>query len=311
MKIVPNKVLVVDCNAVCYSAYYSMGHLAKKDGRETGVIYGFFSQLQYVCRSQQIAHIVFCWDSRQSLRKKLCPTYKNNRKKEPDSDLVQFGFSQFDELRDNILPGLGFVNSFQKTGFEADDLIASVCRFPVPQEGQQYIILSSDNDLYQLLTPQVSMFKLKDRTLYTKWDFVAEFKIDPTFWSWVKAAAGCSGDNVVGISGIGPVKACQYINDYSGIRHHKVIDSTSSKEIIERNLPLVALPFEGTPKLTLDWETLPSYSAWMELCERLEFESFLRYPDTFENLFSGMVPTDGLDRVILGGRRPKIAQQKE
>lgn len=301
----PAKILIVDANAICYSAFYSMGYLSTKAGMSSGIIYGFFSQIEHVCRSLRIGHIVFCWDSRKSLRKKLDPVYKSNRRKEKIDDALLEGFSQFDEIRDQILPALGFVNSFRCTGFEADDLIASLCLFPGPAEDQHYFIMSNDNDLYQLLTQNVSMYLPGKKIVYSKWDFIEEYKIDPLLWASVKAMAGCPGDNVIGIPSIGVVRACQYIMEYAGSRNHKVIDTIESKRIIAHNKPLVTLPFAGTPKFELDWETLPSYAAWIEICEKYEFESFLRRPDTFEHIFSGLVPSDGMDKVKLGGRCPK------
>lgn len=283
----PGKILIIDGNAVCYSAYYTAGHLSYKE-QGTGIIYGFFNQIQQVCRAQQIAHVVFCWDSRQSRRKLLYSDYKSNRVKS-DPNLLKC-LAQFVRLRKEILPRLGFVNNFHEVGFEADDLIASICKNPGPNENQNFIILSSDQDLYQLLTPQISLYKLSKKRLYTDEDFIAEFGIEPFLWAEVKTIAGCHTDAVPGINGIGEKKAIVYLKQFKGRKPHPVIDTQIGKDIQQRNRLLVRLPFEGTPKFTLDWSQSPSFAEWLGLCEELGFQSFLKQMDIWESIFSGIPP---------------------
>lgn len=295
----PKNVLIVDGNAVCYAAHYGVGGLSRRDGGATGVIYGFFSMLQLACRATKSAHIAFCWDSRQSHRRRIFPGYKGDRKQK-DPSLVE-SFTQFNAIRDVVLPRLGFANNFLQTGFEADDLIASLCRFSGPEEDQHYYILSSDNDLYQLLTASISMYKpMKGGSIYTRQDFFDEYRIDPLFWSAVKAIAGCTTDCVPGIDGVGVKTAVKHILE-GGL--HKKIDTKEGRAIVERNKPLVVLPFNGTPKYHLDWEHLPSYAEWLEVCTEYEFQSFLRSPETWERIFAGVAPMEAKDRVVIG--KPK------
>lgn len=299
----PAKVLLVDASALCYTAYYTMGQLTRRDGFETGIVYGFFSQLGHICKTLRIAHVAFCWDSKKSRRRRLFSDYKRGRRatEKPD-DLIKC-YSQFDDLRKSIVPQF-FVNNFQSTGFEADDIIASICRFPGPQENQQYIILSSDQDLYQLLTDRVSMYKINKKEMYTKWDFIDDWYIKPHLWASVKAMAGCTSDNVPGIPGVGEKTAVKYIFEIK-TKPHKLIDTIEAREIIKRNKPLVTLPFAGTPKYELDWDHLPSYADWVEFCEQYQFASFLKAPDIWEHIFTATVPSNGLDKITIGGRRPK------
>ena len=292
----PAKVLVIDGNALCYAAYYTSGHLSYHN-QGTGIIYGFFAQLQHICRTQQAAHLVFCWDSRQSRRRRLFPGYKSNRAK-TDPHLLAC-LSQFRELRKDILPRLGFANNFCFTGYEADDLIAQVCYHPGPAVGQEFVIVSGDQDLYQLLTPQVSIYKPAKKCLYTAADFRAEYGIEPRWWANVKAIAGCTSDTVPGIAGIGEVRALAYIKMSPHERHPK-IDTPEGRAIRQRNMPLVLLPFEGTPDVPLTWEEGPSFAEWVSLCEQYNFASFLRRGEIWEQIFSGVPPTNGLERIKIG-----------
>lgn len=286
----PRKVVIVDCNAVCYAAYYTAGNLSY-GGQDTGIIYSFFSQIQHVCKAVQAAHVAFCWDSRQSRRKLLFPEYKSNRKKDDPQLLRALG--QFKRLRKDVLPRLNFRNCFHCTGFEADDLIASLCLHDAPTEDVEYIILSGDQDLYQLLSPRVSMYKLgKSGRRYTLADFMQEFGIPVSRWSEVKAIAGCTSDAIRGIPGIGEKRAIQFYQGKCPVVWCDKIKSIEGLRIRRRNRPLVTLPLEGTPELHFDWSKKPSFAEWISLCEELGFSSFLRRMADWESIFSGMPPQD-------------------
>lgn len=300
----PERILIVDASALCYSAYFSMGQLARRDGYETGVIYGFFMQLGNVCKALKTAHIAFCWDSKKSRRREIFAEYKASRQERKRTPSFEAAYMQFHQIRDEIIPRLNFVNNFLATGFEADDIIASICLNSAPTAEQQYIILSSDQDLYQLLADRVSMYKMNKKAIYTKQDFMAEWNLPPHQWAYVKALAGCSGDDVPGIPKVGEKTAAKYLAE-PHTKFHKLIDTIEGQEIFQRNKPLVTLPFKGTPVYTLDWETMPSFAAWIEECERLEFFSFIKNSATWEDIFSLTPPSDGLDKVLIGGKRPK------
>ena len=65
---------------------------------------------------------------------------------EEKEDLNQ-GYRQLNEFRMTVLPALGVKNIYIQTGYESDDLIASI----VKNNSGNFIIVTNDNDLYQLL----------------------------------------------------------------------------------------------------------------------------------------------------------------
>lgn len=303
----PQKVLVVDGNAVCYSAYFTSGMLKNKE-RQTGIIYGFFNQVLHACVNTGATHIAFCWDSRRSRRKLALPEYKANRKKDPE---LLRALEQVSELHKVIIPRLNFSNNFLATGFEADDLIARLCMSCPLQVDQEYFILSSDHDLYQLLSPQVSMYKLRAKRIYTLQNFQDEFGISPILWADVKALAGCSSDNIPGIPGVGEKTAIQYLCNVCSENRRAKIESEDGKRIRERNLPLVRLPLEGTPRLQFDWTVSPSFAEWLLLCEELGFNSFLDNSEEWELLFSQMPQRKPLHKKLRFGDVKKYIRGHE
>lgn len=297
----PSGVLIVDGKALCYAAYYKTRYNVTK----RSVVFQFFSELQIICRRTRTAHVCFCWDSKKSLRKRIFPGYKKGREHSKDTEVAQV-FPQFEEIQHGILPRLGFVNNFLSVGLEADDLIASLCLFPGPQDDQLFTIASHDHDLYQLLCDRVQMYELRKGKIYTNKDFVAQYKVSPLFWAHVKAMAGCSSDNVPGIYGVGEATACQYMCTYQEMeKPHPKIDSSEGKEIIKRNLPLVRLPFSGTPKLSLNWSVPPSFKEWLAFCRENGFSDFLKDTRVWKSICRGVPPEDSLYLRLSQGREKR------
>lgn len=280
--------ILLDCNALCYQAYYTMRNLTKQDGTPTGVVYGFFTQIKTIVEQCNDAHLIFCWDSNESHRMTLCETYKGNRERHREEHPEIFdAFFQFEDLQQRILPRLGFTNNFLERGFEADDIIASICDDHRGKFNDQITIASNDQDLYQCLFGNVRMYKPSKGEFYTPSDFIGEYGLLAPEWVYVKAIAGCPGDNVIGIKGIGVKTVCKYLKDQSNKKYPK-IDNPESKKIISRNWPLVCLPFEGTPCFKLRWPEL-DYQNWRDFCTEYEFQSFLK-GSFFKDLFCYKAP---------------------
>jgi 5'-3' exonuclease len=155
---------------------------------------------------------------------------------------MQDAFRQFDEIREILLPVMGFVNNFQQSGYEADDLIAHIA-MRIPDDT---VIVSTDNDLLQLIHHDrfcpIRFYNFKgitDEVEFRK----AMFGLDPIKWAMVKAIAGCSSDEVKGIVGVGETTAAKYL---MGMAHGKVLEKIESEEgkaIAYRNMRLVGLPY--------------------------------------------------------------------
>lgn len=279
--------ILLDCNALCYQAHFTMRDLARSDGTPTGVVYGFFTQVKTIVEVCNDAHLVFCWDSNESYRMAMCETYKANREEKRREDPSIFNaFFQFEDLNQRILPRLGFANNFLAKGFEADDIIAKICK---AHPDEKIIIASNDQDLYQLLTKNVSMYQPVKGRFYTLKNYTDEFGITPEQWVYVKAIAGCPGDNVIGIRGVGTKTVIKWLTDDTGKKYPN-IDGKEARKIIARNWPLVCLPFEGTPDFKLTWPDM-EYQEWKEFCHEYEFGSFLK-GKFFRDLFNYEPPME-------------------
>ncbi len=154
----------------------------------------------------------------------------------------------------------------EEPGYEADDLIAQACQ-QLPEE-DQIVIVSNDQDLYQLLSDRVSIFKKGD--YYRADHFWNDYDIEPAMWPRIKAVAGCSSDNIKGVRRIGVATAVKYVKGVlnQGVCSEKIAES---QNLIDENLKLVELPFEGTPRVQLTKDKI-DLKEWQEVCNELGLE---------------------------------------
>jgi len=281
--------IIIDANGICHQAKHSMGNLSWKD-KETGVIFGFLMQILSISKTMDSNNFVFCWDSLSNNRKTLFPDYKKSRKREnkPEEEqrLDDIAYVQFAELRKNIIPKLGFNNNFMIDGFEADDLIAKIV-FTYKGLTDYISIISTDEDLRQLLDDTVYIYSTRKKQSYTKANLWSEYKITPDKWSEVKALAGCSSDGVPGISGVGEKTAAKYLTKTLNVTSKAFKSIQENEKLINFNRRLVKLPLEETPEIKLVPDSL-SFKNFQEICDDFGLRSF-QYPDRIkewkENIF--------------------------
>lgn len=249
--------LILDVSNLVWRAHYSTGSLSFGNST-TGALFGFIKTLymldehfSYIAKK----NIFFAFDSKISKRRKLYPKYKSTRRERVLSPQEEIEFrnvrKQIKKLK-SLLKQFYSHNIYRETGYEADDVIAGLVAAS-KQVNESVIIVSNDQDLYQLLSPMVSIFNAHNKTLITEESFSKEWGIIPKRWPDVKAIAGCKTDDVPGIKGVGEKTAIKYLNGQmkktvlSG-----VIDNWVGSPWASRNLRLVTLPFEGFPCLNCE-----------------------------------------------------------
>jgi 5'-3' exonuclease len=274
-----NTWLVLDTKYLCYRALNTTGGLSHGD-IPTGVVYGF---LRDVVGFQELfctTRVVFCFDSAHSHRAALLPTYKRGRR-EAEARLSPAEAAQKQQMREQIyrlqrryLPNMGFNNVFQCEGYEADDIIASVCRHGIPA-GDAAVIVGSDMDLWQLLeTDRVVCYNPHHKTILDAKKFRETWGLDPDQWPDVKALAGCATDDVPGIRGVGELTAAKYLRGElkPGSATLRKIDCPAGHRTWRQNLRLVRLPFNDTPRFELSEDNVTE-EGWHNVCDALGLRS--------------------------------------
>ncbi len=271
------KWLILDCNFLCHRLKYAMGGLSFEGG-PTGIIYGFLKSIPMYQEMFDTPHIIFCWDSKSSKRQEMFPGYKANRKNRQaeltEEEIIfetEFRY-QMKMLRRKYLPMIGFKNVFCQKGYEADDLIASIC-LKTPEKND-IVIITSDQDLYQCLATNIFIYDPNKRKRMTLQGLYKKYGLKPHEWKMMKGIAGCSTDGVPGVKGVGEKTATKYLieglSDTS--KTFQRINSKKGWKIYKRNLKLVSLPFKGTKKRKLKKDNL-SANGWKQVIRELGLKS--------------------------------------
>jgi len=253
-----------------------MGELSH-EGVKTGVVYGMFRAIIDLQELHATDRVVWCFDRGHDKRSQIWSQYKANRHKQDEDNETKEARralrQQLYRLRTNYLPAIGYRNVFWQDGYEADDVIASICQDR--PRGEEIVIVASDADLYQLLIQGwVSMWNPQKKQAVTAESFSREWGIDPTMWSDVKAIAGCSSDNVKGVKGVGEKTAVRFLTGKLKDTTKAFAAIVANRDVWERNLHLTRLPFKGTERFELVDDCL-TRDRWNMLMERLGMKSLV------------------------------------
>lgn len=205
--------LLVDGNALFYRAYHAFPkELTTPDGRPSGAAFGFTRILLAAIKLHKPTHLIACFDTKGgTFRDDFYDAYKATRAAMPE-DLV----SQVPIIW-NIVDTLE-IPRLSVERYEADDLIGTISHQAAEHSDCKVIILSGDQDLVQLVTPQVSLFSpamgFSKATLYTPEKVLEKYTFTPAQMIDYKALRGDSSDNIPGVPGIGEVTAKQLLSQF-------------------------------------------------------------------------------------------------
>ena len=125
-----SNILVVDSSWLMHRSKHTIGDILSHNDMKTGVMFGFFWSIFKFCKEYKTSKLIFCFDSKENLRKSCYTGYKSSRN---SSDKTEFerlmddaAYDQFN-LIPKLLQQLGFRHLYRRRGYESDDLIASIC----------------------------------------------------------------------------------------------------------------------------------------------------------------------------------------
>lgn len=217
--------VVIDAMNMCYRMVHTLGAL-KHGESGTGVIYGFIKNLKELLGKFHGQQAIVVWEGRngRQRRKEIYPAYKAQRKSELPISKEDF-YSQIDNLKE-VLYYLGVIQ-VEIDGFEADDVIAVLSRIV---EKQPMVIVSTDQDLLQLVTSEVVVYSPTKDSLITVKNFVEKVGVPLADFVDYKCLVGDSSDNISGVSGIGDKGAREVISTF-GLALFLQQESVSSKKL--------------------------------------------------------------------------------
>ncbi|MCF7800007.1 DNA polymerase I [Candidatus Babeliales bacterium] len=202
-------IYVIDGSSLLYRSYYGLRPLRASSGLSTQATYGFCRTLQKLIDKFDIKKMVLVWDSKgKTFRSEIYKEYKATRQA-PPSDL----FIQKEQII-NISKAINLLQ-IQKTGFEADDLIASIVKI---FNTKNIVIVGPDKDLFQLLSDNVTIYDpFKDEIIDEK-VFEKEKEISPKKLNFFYSLVGDASDNIPGVHGIGKKTAIELVNNFESLQ---------------------------------------------------------------------------------------------
>lgn len=183
--------------------------LSKVDGRiiRTGLTHGFLLGLANL-KDEYKGTIIVCWDAGNTRRRKIDPEYKAERRdKKEDWDEAELYLDHLQTLR--YFLRLSGVRQARRPGDEGDDVLYTLAK---RAEGKS-LIVSNDHDMYQALGRGVYQLlsKRDGEVLLSAKRFERDFGLTPEQYAQAMAVAGCSGDGVPGVPGVGIKTASDWV----------------------------------------------------------------------------------------------------
>jgi DNA polymerase-1 len=180
------------------------------------------------------------------------------------------------------------IKSIFPGSLEADDVISWLTKTVAGHK----IIISVDNDFAQLVSPEVSFYNPIKKVNIDINNFEEHFKLTPKEYVFFKAIVGDTSDNIAGIEGFGKVKGVKLAKAFAN-KDTTLINPYIDK--VNENLKLVDLSYgisNNNAEVDLykqQYEALqvikPDFDAFKQLCEELEFGTFINELDKWKGTF--------------------------
>src|SRR5262245_14809090 len=206
----PKHVYLVDGSGYIFRAFHALPPMTRSDGTPVNAVFGFTTMVMKLISETDADHIAVIFDAaRKSFRNEIYKEYKANRTEPPAELVPQFALIR-EATRAFNLPCI------ELNGYEADDLIATYARL-AKEAGADVTIVSSDNDLMQLINDRVRMLDpIKNKPIGAA-EVEEKFGVGPDKVIEVQALAGDSTDNVPGVPGIGVKTAAELIKTFGDL----------------------------------------------------------------------------------------------
>lgn len=269
--------IIFDGNHLIHRVWHTTSgqSLKTKDGTPSGLIHGFLSSFCHILKQFQPEKVYVAWDHKSRYRRRILKNYREKLERlagrDPESSaakILEETPSQYKESRyksrtnedhrifqeemmpqmdalQGILPSLG-VTQLVIHEVEGDDLIGIAA--DALSDVANVVVVSSDQDLYQLLSAKVSQYDPIKKKHFTLQDFVTKYGIQPSQWVDVKALMGDTNDDIPGVPGVGEKTAVKLVKDFGSVQDVVTEAGKSPKTAVMSRIP------EYEEQIKLAWE---------------------------------------------------------
>ena len=200
--------LVLDGNSIINRAFYGVRELSTSTGIPTNAVYGFINIVKRYMDMLSPEYMICTFDTHApTFRHEQYELYKSNRHGMPDELAAQMPYTK------RAVEGFGFT-VLECPGYEADDIIGTVCAAADRQGDIKSYILTGDRDSLQLISETTSVILMRNREdeMFNLSHFKEVYGVTPDQFVDVKALMGDTSDCIPGVRGIGEKTALKLIS---------------------------------------------------------------------------------------------------
>lgn len=223
------KIILVDGNNLLFRSFYATAYqgiiMRNSKGFPTNALYGFINMMNKIIKEEEPSYILVAFDKGKTFRHDKYLEYKAGRMEMPDELRLQFPKAK------EVLDAFG-IKHFEIDNYEADDIIGTLAKKVDEEDEFIATIVSSDKDLLQLISDEVTVKLLKQSgyIMMTREEFKNIYQVEPIRMIDLKALMGDSSDHIPGVKGIGEKTAISLLAKYGSLDElYNNIDSVSGK----------------------------------------------------------------------------------
>lgn len=208
--------LFFDARHAVYRAIHTRDGLTSPTGEDTRGLHGFLEIIATCCTIFRTNRFVLFWDGGVENKRKIHPGYKLRQDAAKTDDEIAEALRTKAAMEVAIagVKRLGLPEVYHNQ-FEADDLIGTA----ISNIDDRIVIVSDDKDFYQLVGPNVSVWRGVSKKLVGPEEFASQFPFTSDRYVDWKALVGepATGDNIPGVPGFGEKKASAYIGSHGSL----------------------------------------------------------------------------------------------
>ena len=208
--------LLMDGHAMVHRAWHALQQPlnVSRTGEEVRGVYGFLNTFLRTLADWSPTHCAISFDlAKPTFRHRQYDEYKAQRPPTPPELRAQFPHVR------RMMEAFG-VPIFEEEGFEADDVLGTLCRLAEGLEIET-LVLTGDTDELQLVSPLVRVLltsSVQQKTVYDVTKVKERYGgLGPDVVPDIKALQGDTSDNIPGVPGVGTKTAIRLLNEYGSI----------------------------------------------------------------------------------------------
>ena len=259
------RVLVVDAMNTFLRSFAIIQHL-NPNGHHVGGLVGFLKSVGYAIKLYQPSRVVLVFDGQgnSTNKKYLYADYKANRTNIKVTNWKVFGDKK--EESESMANQMGRlieyctqlpVSMISIPKIEADDVMGYlVQKFEADSEEDEVTIMSADKDFLQLVSKKTSIYSPTKKKTYRPEDVLEEYQIHSHNFINYKLLMGDSGDNVPGVSGLGPKKLIKLFPELLLPKQLEISDLIKKARDNEESNPLYTKVLQFERQLGINYQLM-------------------------------------------------------